>query len=76
MTRVTKTLMLERGRAGSKESGCRKLQRVEGSRTITFDDLVPSGKILHGTTKGVKFHRAVNIDSELANGNQIINKIR
>jgi len=76
MTRVPETLMPKRGSAGRKEGGCRKLQRIERSGAVTSDDLVPSGKILHRATKGVKFHSAVIVNSELTNGNKILNKVR
>src|SRR6185312_872218 len=76
MTRVPKTLMPKRGSPGRKEGGCRKLQRIERSGAVTSDDLVPSGKILHRATKGVKFHRAVRVDRELTNGKKILNKVR
>jgi hypothetical protein len=50
--------------------------KVQGSETVTPDDLIPSWKILHRATKRVKLHRAVIIGSELANGNKILNKVR
>lgn len=33
-------------------------------------------KILHKTTKGVKFHRTIVIKGKLANGNDVFNKVR
>lgn len=58
------------------ESSRREAQGVEGSRAITSDDFPPSRKILHITTKGVKLHGTVVIRGKLANGNEIINKVR
>jgi hypothetical protein len=43
---------------------------------VTPEDLAPSGKILHRTTKRIKFHTAVIINCKLSNGNKILNKVR
>jgi hypothetical protein len=51
------------------------VQRVEGPGAVTYDDLAPSGKILHRTAKWVKFHTAVVINSKLTNRNEILNEV-
>jgi hypothetical protein len=47
-----------------------------GACTVTPNDLAPSRKILHRTTKRIKFHTAVIINSELSNRDKILNKVR
>jgi hypothetical protein len=75
MTKVSKTLMPKRRRGRCKEYRCRRVQRVEGPGAVTSDDLAPSGKILHRTAKGVKFHAAVVINSKLTNRNEVFNEV-
>jgi hypothetical protein len=56
----------------------RKLKTVasRADRTVTADDLSPRGKILHKTTKRVKFNGAVIVGSKLTHRNKILNKVR
>jgi hypothetical protein len=69
MTRMTKSLMPKGGAGSGKESRRRgrKLQWIEGTRTVTPDDLSPRMKILHRTTKRVKLHRTIIIGGKLTN---------
>jgi hypothetical protein len=53
-----------------------QLQRVERTGAIAPDDHVPREKILHRTTIRVKLHRTIVINSELANRNKILDKLR
>jgi hypothetical protein len=76
MTGVAEPLVPKGRRGGSEESGGRRKQRVEGPGTVTPEDLAPSRKILHRTTKRIKFHTAVIVNSKLTNRYKILNKIR
>jgi hypothetical protein len=59
-----------------KEFGCWELQRVQGSRAVTSDELAPCGKILNRATKRVKFHRTVIVSGETTDRNKVFNEIR
>ena len=85
MTRVTKTTMPQRGGRSSYKSVRRgKLQRVQGAGAIAPEDHLLRRQILHRSTSGVKFNRAIVIRGELeivirgelAYGNKVINKSR
>ena len=52
------------------------MEGIQRLGAIAPDDHVPRLKILHRATKRVKLHRTMFIGSELANGNQILNKLR
>jgi len=63
-------------RAGDKGVSDRQLQGVERTGAIAPDDHVPREKILHRTTIRVKLHRAIVVNSKLANRNKILDKLR
>jgi len=63
-------------RAGDKGVSDGQLQGVERTGAIAPDDHVPREKILHRTTIRVKLHRAIVINSKLANRNKILDKLR
>jgi hypothetical protein len=58
-----------------KGTNSRKVQRVKRPEAAAPDDHFLRLKILHRTTRGVKFHKAVGFRSELANGNKTLNKV-
>ena len=72
---MTKKAMPQRG------SGCSgygvshgKIKRVQWAETMAPDCHLLRCKILHRTTSGVKFKRAIVVRSKLANRNKILNK--
>ena len=74
-TRVSEATMPQRwGGGGDQGVSSRKVQRVEGARTIAPDDQLPAHEILHRTTSRVKFNRTV-VGSKLANRYKILNKL-
>ena len=56
--------------------GCWKAKWIQWPGAIAPDDLVPRLKILHKTPKGVKLNRTMVVVDELANENEILNKLR
>lgn len=75
--RVTEAAMLERGQGHgtSKKGGGGDVQRVQRPGAIASDDDVHGLEILHRTTSGVKFNRAIMVRGELTHGNQILSKV-
>jgi hypothetical protein len=77
MTRMAEPAMPNSGRSGSSQtkqggqrwqsSGRRKEKGVQGARAVTPRKKTSSGKILHGQTERVKFHRTRIVSSELTN---------
>jgi hypothetical protein len=74
-TDMTETTMPQGRRHG--EGGCAagggREERVEVTRAIAPGDHAPCLKILHREAKRVKLDRTVIINSEAANGNQVLN---
>jgi len=74
MSRMTEATMPEGSRStishGDEGSGrrCWKMERVQRAGAIGPDDFPPRPKILHRTTKRVKFDRTIIINGKLANG--------
>ena len=76
MSRMTEVAMPKRRpRVGDQGVRSRQTKRVQRPRAIAPDDHVPRLKILHRTTSQVKLNRAIVIESKLANGNKILNKL-
>lgn len=77
---MAKTVMPELGgrRGGSNE--CRWcsqwVEGIEVTYTIAPDDHVPSLKVLHRETKGIKLNRNLIIDSKLPHRNKVLDDVR
>ena len=79
--RMTKTTVpkgsssiISRGDEGARRRGSRRTKRVQGTGTIAPDDFPLRPKILHRTTKRVKFDRTIIVNGKLAYRNKALNE--
>ena len=77
LSRVAKAAMPKGRLSGGGEGvGDRQAEGVQRPGAIAPGDQSSGQKILHRTTRRVKFHLAIVIDGKLSNGNKVLNKLR
>ena len=75
VTRMSEETMPKCRPIGGNQGLCsQETKRVQRTGAIAPNDQPPGQKVLHRTTSGVKFKRAIVVRSKLADRNKIFNK--